>query len=118
MYRQNNEPSIYIITGYIDFRCGIDSLCLLLKRITDINPISNSAFIFMNKNRNRLKILYWGGDGFWLITHRLEESKYKWIKENNNILSINKKQLEWLLDGLEINPKGYHKEIKNKGNLY
>lgn len=114
MYKQNGEPTFYIITGYIDFRCGIDSLCMLLKRITDINPLSNNAFIFMNKRKDRLKILYWGGDGFWLLMHRLEEAKYKWINDENKLLSINKKQLEWLLDGLEINPKCYHKEVKNK----
>ena len=68
----------------------------------------------MNKWKDRIKILYWGGDGFWLLTHRLEGSKYKWIKENNKLQEITKKQLEWLLDGLEINPKGYHYEVKNK----
>lgn len=41
MYKQNNEPAFYIITGYIDFRCGIDSLCLLLKKITKIDSLSN-----------------------------------------------------------------------------
>ena len=118
MYKQKEEPNFYIITGFIDFRCGIDSLCCLLKGITNINPISNSAFIFMNKTKDKLKILYWGGDGFWLLSHRLEESKYIRIKDENHIMTITKKQLEWLLDGLEINPKGYHNEVKNKEILY
>ena len=116
MYKQNGTPKFYIITGYIDFRCGIDSLCYKLKQIDEnINPISNSAFVFANKHRDRLKILYWGGDGFWLIQHRLEESKYKWLKNNvNGLESITLKQLEWLLDGLEINPKTLHKEVIGK----
>ena len=56
MYKQNETPKFYIITGYIDFRCGIDSLCYKLKQIDEnINPISNSAFVFVNKQRDRLK---------------------------------------------------------------
>ena len=59
-------------------------------------------------------MLYWGGDGFWLVLHRLEESKFRWIKKENSLVTITKKQLERLLDDLEMNPKTLHKEIKNK----
>lgn len=115
MYKQEGKPILYIIEGFIDFRCGIDSLCAKIKTIDPtISLTSNSAFIFMSKRKDKLKILYWGGDGFWLISHRLEESKYKWLKADNKISEINYKQLEWLLDGLEMHPKTYHKEVKNR----
>lgn len=115
MYKQDGIPTFYIITGYIDFRCGIDSLC---QKVYSIDPslklTSNVAIIFMSRTKDKLKILYWGGDGFWLISHRLEESKYKRTKDENNLKSITFKQLEWLLDGLEINPKNYHHEVKKE----
>ena len=58
MYKQKDKPQFYIITGFIDFRCGIDLLCSLLKGITNINSISNSAFIFMNKiKEERINLL-------------------------------------------------------------
>ena len=107
------KPTFYIVTVYIDFQCGIDSLCLKLKTInSEFNIMDNVAVIFMCRSKDKIKILYWGGDGFWLIYHRLEESKYLWIKEQNNLLEITYKQLEWLLDGLSITPKNYHKEVK------
>lgn len=113
MYKRETKPTFYIVTGYIDFRCGIDSLCLKLKMINpEFNIMDNVAVVFMCRSKDKIKILYWGGDGFWLIYHRLEESKYLWIKEQNNLLEITYKQLEWLLDGLSITPKNYHKEVK------
>ena len=44
--------------------------------------------------------------------HRLEESKYIWLKEQNDLIAITYKQLEWLLDGLSIIQKNYHNEVK------
>ena len=62
-----------------------------------IELTSNIAIVFMSRTKDKLKILYWGGDGFWLLSHQLEESKYKRMKDENNLKSITVKQLEWLL---------------------
>ena len=101
MYKQPGKPTFYIVTGYVDFRCGIDALCYKLKALnTNIDLTSNVAFLIMNKNRNKIKILYWGGDGFWLIQHRLDRNKYVWLNQQNELEKINYQQLEWLLSGL------------------
>ena len=115
MYKQQGEPTIYIIEGFIDFRSGIDSLCYKIKAVDpNIDLTGNNLFIFVCKTKDKIKLLYWGGDGFWLILHRLEESKFKWIKKENSLVTITKKQLERLLEELEMNPKTLHKEVKNK----
>ena len=50
MYKQDGKPDLYIVTGFIDFRCGIDSICYKLKAIDqNLDLTSNSAFIFMNR---------------------------------------------------------------------
>ncbi len=118
MYKQEGKPALYLVTGFIDFRCGIDSICYKLKGIDpNIDLTSNSAFIFMNKKKNTVKILYWGGDGFWLIQHRLEESKYYWLEQQNSLEKITYQQLVWLLDGL---PYIAHKteKIEKKTLIY
>lgn len=98
---------------YIDFRCEIDALCLKLKTINQaFNIMNNVAIVFMCKSKDKIKILYFGGDDFWLIYHHLEESKYIWLKEQNDLIAITYKQLEWLLDGLSIIQKNYHNEVK------
>ena len=113
MYKQEGKPELYIVTGFIDFRCGIDSICYKLKAIDkNLDLTSNSAFVFMNKQKDKIKILYWGGDGFWLIQHRLEESKYYWLENQNSLEKINYQQLVWLLEGLPYMPKKSEKNVK------
>lgn len=58
-------------------------------------------------------MLYWGGVGFYLITYRLEEGRFQWYK-GKEIKSINYKEMEWLLDGIKIEQKRYHKEVKKR----
>lgn len=117
MYKFDSETKLYLVTGFTDFRCGIDALTRKLKLLEVNNVPQNTAYIFMCKTKNKIKILHWGGAGFRLLTYRLEDSKFKWIKEKDQVRNITKKQLIWLLDGLEIEPKNYHKEIKNLYNF-
>ena len=89
MYKWETKPTFYIVTVYIDFWCGIDSLCLKLKMINpEFNIMDNIAVIFMCRSKDKIKILYCDGDELWLIYHWLEENKYIWIKEQNNLLEI------------------------------
>ncbi len=51
---------------------------------------------------NRMKALYWDGDGFLLLYKRLEDGKFRWPKTPNEVLSLTEQQLRWLMEGLEI----------------
>ena len=65
MYKQNGTPNFYIVTGYIDFRCGINSLCQKAKTIYPaIELASNIPIVFMSRTKDKRKILDWGGDEF------------------------------------------------------
>lgn len=112
MYRQEDKPDIYLITGYTDFRCGINGLIKVLKNKGNIDITSNSLFIFSCKTKDKIKMLYYSGVGFWLLSYRLEKGKFKWYK-NADIKSITYKQLEWLLDGLDIEQKNYQSKQGN-----
>lgn len=68
-------------------------------------------FIFCNRHKDKIKILYWDKTGFWLLYKRLEQGKFIWPKNNDEAKLISKKQLEWLLDGLSIEQKSYHQEL-------
>ena len=104
---------IYIQVEPCDLRKGIDGYAALVNSEFNLDPMdSNSLYIFCNRNHNKLKCLYYDGTGFWLLYKRLENSKFRWPKSFEEIKMISKKQLEWLLEGLEIEQKYYHQEIK------
>lgn len=79
------------------FRCGIDRLVTRLKELGQ-NPFADAMYVFCSRSKNRLKLLYWGGAGFYLILYRLESGKFRWFRETD-IRTITYKQMEWLLDG-------------------
>ena len=111
MYRREGKPAIFLVAGYTDFRCGINGLLRKLTEVTGVDPKANALFVFMPKRKKSLKMIYWGGSGYWLLQYRLEEGHFKWIKEAG-IRNISYKQMEWLLDGLSIDQKNFIPEYK------
>lgn len=112
MYKREGKPEIVLITGYTDFRCGINSLTSLLTS-KGLDPFADAVYMFCRKGRSSVKLLYWGGAGFWLIQYRLEKGKVAWLKENGTA-DITYRQMEWLLDGLDIEQKHYVGEVKER----
>lgn len=106
MYKREEKPTLYIITGHVDFRCGINRLALMIQDELNLDPYSNSAFIFTCKRKDKLKILYWGGSGFWLLTYALDDARFRWLK-GKPVESITYEQFEWLLNGMDLVPKHY-----------
>ena len=74
------KAPIYFYRKPIDFRCGIDGLCLLVADKLKDNPSSGNIFIFRNKGNDRIKILYYENNGFWLLYIRLEQGKSNILK--------------------------------------
>ncbi len=62
---------IYVFTQTIDFRKGIDGLCGLCKKHLLKNPIEGGIYVFSNKSRQSIKILFYDGQGFWLYQKRV-----------------------------------------------
>jgi len=103
---------VYLAAGSTDMRKSIDGLAAIVQECFNLDPFSSSLFVFCNKNRNKLKILQWHHNGFWLHYRRLEKGLFKWPKEiNDSPLILSKRELQWLLDGLSINQKQAHKKV-------
>ena len=68
-------------------------------------------FIFCNKHRNKIKCMYWDGNGFWLLYKRLEKGRFQFPIRDDGIATIMKQQLRWLLEGLRMEQK---KTFENK----
>ena len=63
----DQAPKIFIFAGPTDMRKGFNSLSGLVSNEMQMDPLSGYLFVFMNKNRNLIKILRWDSDGFFLF---------------------------------------------------
>jgi transposase len=101
---------IYLACGYTDMRKAIDGLSAIVQQNFKLDPFSNSLFLFCGRKCNRLKALYWEGDGFVLLYKRLENGRFQWPRTQAEVRQISDQELRWLLEGLSIDqPKAVKK---------
>jgi transposase len=93
---------VYLAIGSTDMRKAINGLSILVEQAMDLNPFSGDLFVFCNRLRNILKILYWDRNGFCLWQKRLEKDRFKWPQSVDEVITIDQRQLQWLLSGLDI----------------
>jgi transposase len=113
MLIEESVERVYLACGSTDLRKSIDGLAVLVKEGFDLDPFSPSLFVFCNRQRDKLKILQWQHNGFWLYYRRLERGKFQWPAENESSspLKIGRRELRWLLDGLSIEQRQSHPEV-------
>lgn len=103
---------VYLACGSTDLRCSIDGLAALVQEGFRLDLFSPSLFVFCNRQCDKLKILQWEHNGFWLHYRRLEKGKFQWPSKNDNgTITIGSRQLRWLLDGLSLNQRQAHAEV-------
>ena len=115
MLKALSPDQVYLATGPTDLRKSIDGLSILVQEAFELDPFSNSLFVFCNRNQDKVKILHWEHNGFWLYYRRLEKGRFKWPGAKKSILNVSERELRFLLDGLTLNPKGAHREVKQRG---
>ena len=98
------EPlAVFLHRDFVDFRKAINGLAALVEDELNRDAYTGALFIFCNKAKDKLKILYWDKTGFALWQKRLEKQKFKWpskIKEHE--LALTADQLDWLLSGYDV----------------
>lgn len=106
----SKAEKIYIACGYTDMRKSIDGLAAITQQNFHLNPFQNSLFLFCGRQRDRIKALYWEGDGFILLYKLLENGRFQWPRDDEAVRSISDQELRWLLEGLFIDqPKAVKK---------
>lgn len=107
---------IYLAHGTTDMRLSIDGLAIKVQQTFQLDPCSSDLFLFCNRTRDRVKILHWDHNGFWLYYRRLENGVFQWPEgSENQPASLHPRQLRWLLDGLTLEEgKVYPKVTANK----
>ena len=111
MLNSGSVEKVRLAPGATDLRKSIDGLSAIVSAVFQMDPFSNQWFVFCNRQKNKLKILCWDTNGFWLYYRRLERGRFRWPENSGEPLAISRRQLQWLLDGLTIEQKQAHKAV-------
>lgn len=84
----NCSCPVYIACGYTDLRRGIDGLANLVKSQFQMDSFQRALFLFCGRRRDRLKALYWEGDGFLLLYKRLESGSFQWPRNTEEVQAL------------------------------
>ena len=103
LYNATGFEKIYLACGYTDLRYGIDGLAGVIRHSFDLDPFQkNVLFMFCGRKNNRIKCLVWEGDGFLLLYKRLEDGRFQWPRNQQEVSQITQEQFQYLMSGLSI----------------
>ena len=106
---------VYLACGGTDMRKSINGLTAIVALNFDMNPKDCALFVFCNKNRDRLKILEWDGDGFWLHLKRLEKGHFRWPAPGDEAtMTLTGEELAILLGGARVELKLRRNEVTER----
>jgi transposase len=107
-----NVGAVYLHREPVDFRKAIDGLSLIVEQGMGLSVYDSALFVFCNRRRDKLKVLYWDHSGFCLWYKRLEKEKFKWPKKDSrDVIALDEEQFTWLLRGFDISQMNAHQSL-------
>lgn len=115
MLNKYSAYKVYLALGSTDLRKSIDGLSIIVQESFNLDPFSQSLFVFCNRKQDKIKILEWDHTGFWLHYKRLEKDTFQWPNVTTGThLEVDERAFRWLLDGLSIRERYAHKSLKER----
>jgi transposase len=94
---------VFLYRSPVDFRKSIDGLAALVEMELEMNVFSGALFLFINRGRDKSKLLYWSRNGSCLWYKRLERERFAWMAGGGSpSCEISIEELRWLLEGVDI----------------
>jgi transposase len=112
VFRLNAELAVWLHREAIDFRKSINGLAALVEHELGLDPFAAGVYVFANRRRDRVKILGWSRNGFWLLHKRLESERFVWPKASARVVTLTVQQLHWLLEGIDLAAMRGHHEMR------
>jgi transposase len=98
-----NMACVYLHRAPIDMRKQMNGLAALVEGVLQADPFSGALFVFINRRRDKLKMLLWDRTGFIVWYKRLEQEKFAWPhRSGESVITLTGEQLHWLLDGYDV----------------
>lgn len=92
---------LWIAAGVTDLRRGFDGLAALVQTQWQADPFSGHVFTFRGRRGDRIKLLWWDGDGLCLFAKRLERGRFIWPQATGGTVALTPAQLSMLLEGID-----------------
>lgn len=96
---------VFVALAPADLRQSFNGLYAAVQRQLHQDPLSGHLFVFTNRSRNRVKLLYWDGSGLWVCAKRLEKGRFTWPEGPEVSTNLRSEELTALLSGLEVRAK-------------
>ena len=112
MIRPGDDIEVYLCRDVVDMRKSINGLSILVEEALGLDPFAPRLFVFCNRKRDKIKILYWERTGFVLWYKRLEKNRFVWpLSSEGEVVTLMGRELNWLLDGIDVFAMRPHEEV-------
>jgi len=92
---------VFLVAGATDMRKSFNSLAAIVAGALGEDPTCGHLFVFCNRGRSRLKVLYWDGSGLWVCAKRLEKGTFAWPDSHARSIEMSREELVMLIAGLD-----------------
>ncbi len=111
MLSLNSRVRIFAALEAVDFRKGFDGLVAIVRDAFEQDPFSGDLFCFFNRRRDRVKLLVWDENGFWLHYKRLERGTFERLHGRGPRVEIDRAQMSMLLEGIDTRKSEFRKHF-------
>jgi len=106
---------VFVSATPCDMRRGIESLARIVERDLGYDPFAEATYVFVSRRADKIKMLRWDINGFWLYYKKLSKGTFRWAFRNEEmLLEVDSRQLSWLIDGLAIEQPQAHRPITQR----
>ena len=112
---------IYVATGATDMRLSFDGLYALVVGRLDQDPQTGHLFLFANKRRDRMKILFFDGSSLWVCARRMEQGRLHWPSSEEGRMQLSREEFALLIGGIDLSAtrkrKWYRRPLGEESDL-
>lgn len=113
MFAPGGQARIWLCTSPTDMRKSFDGLCALAKNSLGHDPLSGQYFVFVNRRKTQMKVLYFEPSGYCLWSKRLEQGQFPVRPSASGQQALSWADLQLLLDGVEVEKIRQFKRYKH-----
>ena len=93
---------VYVVTGVTDMRRGFNGLAAIVMGELELDLLTGHLFLFANRRRNLMKLIYFDGSGLWVCAKRLERGTVKWPDPGTDVVEMTSEEMMLLLGGIDL----------------